>query len=174
LPERLAWYLNGYNKTLKDNLIKGFSTGFPLGCIGSIPTRIAPNHASVTEHIDFVRTKITAEIAKKRIKGPFSLPPLDKVICSPLGVVPKKSPNSFRLIHDLSFSKGHGSFNSLIPSENCTVTLETFDHVAALVLEAGRNYLIAKADIEEAFRIIPISPVDYSKLGFTFQGKFLF
>lgn len=42
------------------------------------------------------------------------------------------------------------------------------------MLEAGRNSLIAKADIEEAFCIIPISPVDYSKLGFTFQGKFYF
>jgi hypothetical protein len=48
--------------------------------MGSIPGRISPNHASVTKHIDFVRTTITAEIARKRIKGPFSLPLLGKFI----------------------------------------------------------------------------------------------
>jgi len=74
----------------------------------------------------------------------------------------------------LSFPKNSQSVNSTIPYENSTVTLETFDDVANLVLSAGKNCLIAKADIEEAFKIIPISPLDYHKLGFSFNNCFYF
>ena len=58
--------------------------------------------------------------------------------------------------------------------ENSTVTLETFDHVARLVVSCGRNALIAKAGIEQAYRIIPMGPLDYPKLGFSWKDQFYF
>ena len=96
------------------------------------------------------------------------------MIISPLGVVPKKSGSSFRLIHDLSSPCPPHSVNSHIPPKNYHVTLESFDTVANLILQSGKHSLVAKADIENAFRIIPISPLDYHKLGFTFKGKYYF
>ena len=66
------------------------------------------------------------------------------------------------------------SVNSTIPKKHSTVQLETFDHVAQILVKSGRHPLIAKAGIEDAFRIIPISPLDYHKLGFQFEGKFYF
>ena len=108
------------------------------------------------------------------MKGPYPFPPFQNFITSPLGVVPKRTPNTYRLIHDLSFPKGGISVNSTIPPTHSFVQLETFDHVAALVINCGRNALISKADIEDAFRIIPISPLDYHKLGFTFKGQYYF
>lgn len=170
----LSKYLQVYPCSDKKILLDGFRNGFPLGSIGSISVKIPPNHPSVANHTNFVSVKISSEISKNRIKGPYSYPPLDNFICSPLGVVPKRSPNSFRLIHDLSYPKFGTSVNSCIPEEKSTVQLETFDHVASLVLQSGQHSLIAKADIEDAFRIIPISPLDYHKLGFTFQGHYYF
>jgi len=46
--------------------------------------------------------------------------------------------------------------------------------VAALILKYGQKAEIAKADIKEACRIMPISPLDYHKLGFTFNNQFYF
>ena len=46
--------------------------------------------------------------------------------------------------------------------------------MVALVLSCGKNSLIAKGDLEDAYRTIPVSPLDYSKLGFSFQNKFYF
>ena len=56
-----------------------------------------------------------------RVAGPFDvLTPAD-VILSPLGVVPKKTPGEYRLIHDLSFPK-LDSVNSHIEKAYMEVT----------------------------------------------------
>lgn len=172
--DRLCHYLHGYKHANHLQLISGFRNGFPLGVTGTPPQALHPNHSSVSQHLAFAHNKIYQDIKKGRVKGPYSSPPLPNFICSPLGVVPKKEPNSFRLIHDLSYPRGQPSVNALIPREHSFVTLEMFDDVAKLILAAGKNCLIAKADIEEAFRIIPVSPLDYHKLGFHFQGKYYF
>ena len=41
-----------------------------------------------------------------------------------------------------------------------------------LVREGGQGYLIAKADIQDAFRLIPMRPQHYPLLGFTWHGQF--
>ena len=74
----------------------------------------------------------------------------------------------------MSFGGEQNSVKAYIPFENSTVSLETFDHVVALVLNCGKNSLIAKGDLEEAYRTIPISPLDYHKLGFIFKDQFYF
>ena len=53
------------------------------------------------------------ELKMNRIAGPFEEPPLDNFRISPLSCVPKKEPNSFRIIYDLSYPKG----NSIIIKE---------------------------------------------------------
>lgn len=172
--DRLGKYLQAYDPPLRNYLLRGFTLGFPIGSTGLSASSPPSNHPSVFTHSDFVQTKLVSEITAGRIKGPFPFPPLPNFITSPLGVVPKRSPNSFRLIHDLSYPKNGISVNSTIPTEQSYVELESFDHVASLVLKCGYNSLIAKADIEDAFRIIPISPTDYHKLGFTFKGQYYF
>ena len=172
----LSVYLDGYDHEKRSYLINGFVNGFPLGIVGVVPTSVSQNHISVSPiHFKFIKTKLDKEISLGRVKGPYNKPPpLPNFKSSPLGVVPKKEPNSFRLIHNLSFGGEEKSVNSFIPFENSTVSLETFDHVVALVLSCGKNSLIAKGDLEDAYRTIPVSPLDYSKLGFSFQNKFYF
>ena len=64
--------------------------------------------------------------------------------------------------------------NHCIPLENATVSLETFDDVVKLVVDCGQDCLLSKADVQEAFRIIPLSPLEYPNLGFTWKGEFYF
>ncbi len=100
---------------------------------------------------------LAIELQNNRIAGPFDKVPLPGFHCSPLGLVPKKQESKFRLIHDLSFPKGD-SINDSIPREHCSVQYEDFDHVVSIIVSLGSHCLIAKADIESTFRILPISP----------------
>ena len=50
--------------------------------------------------------KLIQEVKAGRIAGPFDTPPFNIFCASPLGVVPKKIPGEFRLIHHLSFPRG--------------------------------------------------------------------
>lgn len=77
------------------------------------------------------------------------------------------------MIHDLSFPKNH-SVNSNIPQENSAVQYDSIDEVVSLVRMFGRGCLMAKTDIEDAFRIIPIHPSDYHLLGFIWEGQFYY
>ncbi|XP_053376993.1 uncharacterized protein LOC128547809 [Mercenaria mercenaria] len=173
-PNVLARFLEGYDPQKTQHLVKGFTEGFSLGVTGQLFPAIYSNHPSVYTHSNFVQEKINKELRLGQYKCPYTVPSLSNFVCSPLGVVPKKTQNEFRIIHDLSYSKHGYSVNELIPPENSTVSLETFDHVAALVLKCGANCYVSKADIQESFRILPISPLDYHKLGFSFDGHFYF
>ena len=47
-----------------------------------------------------------------------------------------------------------------ISKEHCSISYISIDDVANTVLQLGRGSLLAKADIQEAFRIIPVAPTD--------------
>lgn len=42
------------------------------------------------------------------------------------------------------------------------------------MLACGKNALIAKADVAESYRMVPLSPLDYPRLGFSWRGQFYF
>ena len=73
---------------------------------------------------------------------------------SPLGVVPKKAPGEYRLIHHLSFPHG-ASVNDGISTENSFVQYARVDDAVTMIKQLGRGCFLAKTDIKSAFRIIP-------------------
>lgn len=68
--------------------------------------------------------------------GPFVSPPFKNVHVSPLGLVPKKEPNSYRLIHHLSYPKG-SSLNDEIDNSLSSVTYASFDDAINLIRKFG-------------------------------------
>ena len=132
---------------------------------------VPPNHKSACENPEVVAKKIETEIQNGRVIGPFDKPAFQDFICSPLGLVPRKEAGSFRLIHDLSFPKGD-SVNSFIPLEFSTVSYQNIETVINLVQVHGFNCLMSKADIQDAFRLIPIHKSDFHLLSFHWRGKF--
>jgi hypothetical protein len=131
------------------------------------------NHKSVRANLKTVKQTIQKEVDLGRMAGPFVSPPLKNFVTSPLGLVPKKEPGQFRLIHDLSFPRGQ-SVNSNIDTHFATVQYETLDHCVDIIQKLGPNTLMAKADIQEAFRNVPIHPKDYKFLGFVFENKYYY
>ena len=125
-----------------DTLVEGFSCGFKLGIEGFPVPRVSRNHISVFKNPKTVNDKIDSELLSGRVEGPFDNPPFPNYISSPLGLIPKKEPGEFRLIHDLSFPKA-SSVNTCIPREASTVQYESLDYFLQLVKSHGRKCLIA-------------------------------
>ena len=78
------------------------------------------------------------ECSLGRVAGPFDEPPFSDFLVSPLGVVPKKEPGKFRLIHDLSFPLDV-SVNDFIDPAEARVHYESFDHLVAVRQTAVRR-----------------------------------
>ena len=140
---------------------------------GQCESKEYSNHKSALTNPGTVNKKLQKEISLGRIAGPFNNPPFSPFLVSPIGLVPKKEPNSFRLIHDLSFPKGQG-INASIPTEFASVKYETIDKVIQLISQFGQGSLISEADIESAFRILPVSPTNYHILGIKWEDLYYF
>ena len=79
---------------------------------------------------------------------------------NPFGVIPKKSkPAKWRLIVDLSSPHGP-SVNDGVDKDLCSLSYVSIDHVVDGILRLGRGSLMAKVDIKQAYRTIPVHPDD--------------
>lgn len=167
-PDRLLAILS--HSPYARELYEGFKFGFCIPHVPSPWSHPIRNHKSVLQNPQFMDAYIARELSAGRIVGPFaSLPP--HCIVSPLGLVPKSEPGTFRVIHDLSFPKGWG-VNDLIPNNLTSVSYKDFEHVSSLVRQAGEGSLIAKVDIQNAFRIMLIHLDDIHLFGFHWHGQF--
>lgn len=114
----LLKYLRGYSHAKTEFLFHGFTNGFRLQFEGPRVFRDSQNLKSAVDHHDILMSKISQEIAEGRIAGPFNTPPFPNLQISPLGLVPKKEPNEFRVIQHLSFPSG-SSINDGISQYIC-------------------------------------------------------
>ena len=105
--ERLDNFLkHGYGSVLRQYLIDGFRFGFRINFVGEHAVSECSNLKSVLSHPDITATKIRKECDAGRLVGPFTTPPFRNFRTSPLGLVPKKDPNEYRLIHHSTFPEG--------------------------------------------------------------------
>ncbi|XP_075208100.1 uncharacterized protein LOC142312998 [Anomaloglossus baeobatrachus] len=121
------------------------------GCV------LVNNLASVNQHEEFVLEHIRKELYQGRIEGPFSNPTFQDFRISPLGIVPKKEPGTFRVIHHLSYPKDF-SLNDEVDTDLASVHYASFDMAVELLRTFGSKALLAKTDIKSAFRILPVDP----------------
>ena len=172
---KLVHYLKGYtcNIPVARFLLDSFSRGFPLNYQGPRQSFFATNLKSAIDNPMAVDVKISQELKLNRIAGPFDQPPFECFRVSPLGLVPKKVPGEYRMIHHLSFPKGQ-SVNDEISVEYSHVQYARIDDAIKPIKEVGQGCYLAKTDIKSAFRIIPIRPEDYPLLGMTWQEQFYF
>ena len=110
----------------------------------------APNLLSSHEHPEAVDSKLLKELAAHRLAGPFVQPPFSLFQISPLGVVPKKVPGEYRLIHHLSYPSGD-SINDSISQQNSSVAYSRVDDAVILIKNIGHGSFLAKTDIKMHF-----------------------
>ena len=157
------------DRNFVQHVVSGIKDGFSIGFEGPQVAHSAGNMSSVKEHPEVVEEYLDTEVALGRVLGPFERPPLPDFRCSPIGVVPKKEKNKFRLIMNLSAPRGD-SVNDFIDKERFSLSYVTVDNAIDQVVSVGRGCLLSKVDVEAAFRIVPVSPDDWNLLGFSFRG----
>ena len=90
---------------------------------------------------------------------------------SPLGLIPKKEAGEYRVIQHVSFSEGTSINDGILPEE-VSVHYQSIDDAISLIQSIGPGALMAKTDIEKAFRILPIHQSDYGLLGMKIDIQF--
>lgn len=168
--------LEGYDISLREEIVSGFRWGFDLHCEAdeydmALPVE-ASNLKSAYELPDIIDRKIEQEIELGRIAGPYGEKPFSNLILSPIGVVEKKEPGQYRMIQHLSHPKGN-SVNDAIPDEICTVHYACVQDAVRLAKEKGAQWM-AKTDVKSAFRIVPVRPDQHHLLGFSWRDEFYY
>ena len=126
---------------------------------------ISHNWPSSLEFRSQVTDIISRDLEAGRLLGPFFDVPFDACIVSPLGAFPKRNSSAIRLIHDLSYPSV-GSVNSLISSEDFSVSYSSIDDAVRHCLDCGPGPLyLAKIDLKDAFKHIFIAPQDWPLMG---------
>ena len=172
--KQLEFYLEGYNVPLKRELINGFKHGFDLGFRGTPNSNIkVKNLKSTLENPNKVNEKIDKELHEERLYGPFVKPSFSSFQINPIGLVPKKEANSFRIITNLSSPEGK-SINDNIPDEFKSVQYASIQDAIEILIALGTGAFMAKTDIKSAFRLMPIKKDNWNLLGLQWDNKFYF
>ena len=160
------------DQTFAAYILRGIEEGFRVGFNPQLThlKSAMGNMVSAVEQESVVDEYLHAELAASRIIQ-VQEAHAQLMHYSPFGVIPKRNrPNKWRLIVDLSSPSGH-SVNDGISKELASLTYVSVDDIVVEVGRRGRGTLLAKMDIKQAYRNIPVHPNDRPLLAMQWQGK---
>ena len=157
-------------------LLRGFQEGFRIGFHRPAPLQSASrNMLSALQHPEVVREYLEKECSMNRMLGPYSrsevkgMPPLH---INRFGVIPKgHNTGKWRLITDLSHPSGC-SVNDGIDPALCSLTYSSVEQVAEVAASYPPGAMLAKIDVESAYRLIPVHPEDRWLQAVEWQGSY--
>ena len=153
-----------YVSYIIEGISKGFRIGFNRRC------ELQPSLAStMTKNTEVISEYLHREVSLGRMQK-HTLPLGGKIHVSPIGAIPKRNkPGKWRLIVDLSSPAG-ASVNDGISPDLSSVSYVSVDYLSSLVMSVGKGAFLVKADIKEAYRMLPIHPHDQPLLGMQWEG----
>ena len=102
--------------------------------------------------------------------SPQDLSTLPLIQVNPFGVIPKcHRPNKWRLVVDLSSPTGK-SVNDAIDRDLCLIANTSIDNAVSFIQALGPGCLLAKLDLREAYRAVPIHLQDRLLLAMQWEG----
>ena len=152
-----------------DGLRYGFRIGF--GYTSCSCRSAQRNMLSAYQHPEVIEEYLEEECRQGRVLGPFKAGEIPGLHISRFGVIPKPhKPGKWRLILDLSHPEG-ASVNDGIDPQLSTLSYVSVDDVAEAIVGLGRGALLAKVDVQSAYRVVPVHPEDRRLLGMRWQGR---
>lgn len=145
-------------------IAKGFMQGFALGVRENPLLMMSKKLGNVPNK--HMLEKFQGELDSGRIIGPFKDPPFTDLMVSPIYVIPKPNTTKWRMIFNLSSPKG-ASVNDNIPDvKRCVAYTDVRSVVSHIVsLHNTNEVFMAKLDISDAYRLVPIAKSDWKYLG---------
>ena len=129
------------------------------------------NMFSASQNPSVIHDYLAKECADHHILGPYPPHAFPGTHINRFGVIPKKhQPGKWRLITDLSYPKGF-SVNDAINPALCSLSYISVDAVAMTAMQLGHGSLLAKIDIQSAYRLIPVHPQDRKWLGMLWDNE---
>lgn len=128
-------------------------------CTSDLPTIECKNLQSALREPEIVDELIQTEVDKGYLVGPFEKLPFESYRVSPIGIAEGKYSGKKRLIVDLSSphdNQEHLSINDLIDKESCSLTYVKIDDAIKEIKLAGREAILNKVDIMDAFKQLGI------------------
>jgi hypothetical protein len=168
-PDRWELLLKHYPDPEFPKIISGIARyGARVGYEGPVVRIRRRNHASILR----IPSEISLDIAKEiEASRTHSLPQFYYI--SPLGAVEKRlngAFNGWRRIHDLSCPRGK-SVNDGIKEHFGSLSYQTLDDAVRHIQKHGHRCVLRKRDLKDAFRKIPVSPLDYWLFLFEWDRK---
>ena len=164
------WHLWGQqNRVWVDCLLRGITNGVRVGFHGRKVWSAVKNLPSASEKPEVIRDYIGKKLKKGNISGPWLREILPQLITNRFGVIPKSN-GKWRFIIDLSYPDG-GSVNEGIDKSLTGMVYSSVVDVAQVLLQWGKGALLAKVDVDSAYRIIPVHPEDHMLLGMSWEDK---
>lgn len=173
---RAAWDLHLVDypeRDFVDAILNIIDVGASIGHSGPPKSQSCKNLKSALDHPAVIAKEIESLLSQGRIHGPFAEPPLPNFRCSPLGTASRKRDPKLRVFNHYSWPK-IGSVNDETPDSEGTIQYDSFTSAAAALRDSGRGSLLAKLDLKDAYRHIPVRCTDWNLLGFHWLDKFYY
>lgn len=175
-PVKLDWWKSAlarhpdqtFAKYILDGLEQGFRIGFKYdkAVLKKVSRNMpCPNPEVVDDYLaEELKLNRIIRLSAEESTGA-------RVHCSPIGIIPKRNkPGKWRLIVDLSSPEG-ASTNDGVDKEACSLSYTSVDYIAARVASMGQGTELAKMDIRQAYRMIPVHPCDRHLLGMRWREE---
>ena len=128
------------------------------------------NMFSAVQHPQPIEAYISKEVAAGRIIGPIPVD-VEGIHVSRFGIIPKPhQQGKWRLITDLSHPHGCSVKDGIDP-QLCSLSYVSVDDAVRTIWRLGVGTVLAKFDLESAYRQIPVHPQDRLLLGVMWRGQ---
>ncbi len=110
------------------------------------------------------------QVAAGYMMGPFDPQECSMVVTSSIGVVPKSTPGKFTVIIDLSRPEG-ATVNDQLHWELTHVAYSSIEDALLAMHALGQGFQLAKIDILDAYRIIPVYLEEQPFMALSWEGR---
>jgi len=135
-----------------------------------LPAVRVPNAESAFVHGEMVTDSIGHWVKKGILAGPFKVPPLPHFRSNSISAIAQKG--KVRLVLDMSRPKDR-SFNSNLSKPNLDkVAMSTAKSFSYTLKEAGRDAIMSKQDMDNAYKLVPAKRQDWRLQGMSWLGRY--